>query len=155
MSDYEVKVTIYDEDIPPFWIKKIQKLKAALLEKPWHVGHIDEKTNMIRYYESQILDQDIHIFWFGHQTIRILTGHDIDRANLKLMERILGRVADIDVEKGQIELSFNCSKRANEPSEYQKFKHFKNKDDIPRMLDGHKVEIYGWKWNNPVEHGYN
>ena len=150
MSDYEVKVTIYDEDIPPFWLKKIQKLKAVLLEKPWHVGAIEQDKNIIRYYQSQVLDQDIRIYWYSHQTIRILTGHDIDRGNLKIMERVLGRIAQIDVEKDEIELSFNCSKGANEPNEYEKFKSFKDKNYIPRMLDGHKVEIYGYKWNDQI-----
>lgn len=151
MSDYDVTVTIYDEDIPLFWLKKIQKLKSALLEKHWSVGCIEEKDNMIRFYERQVLDQDIRIFWFSHQTIRIRTGHDIDRGNLKIMERVLGRIADIDVgDKNEIELSFNCSDGANKPNEYEKFKTFKNKNDIPRMLQGHKVEIYGWKWNTEL-----
>ncbi len=148
--DYEIEVTIYDENIPPFWIKKIQKLKAALLENYWHVGTIEEKENMIRFHEREVLKQSIHIYWYSHQTIRIITGHDIDRDNLKLMERILGRIADIDItsKTGKIQLSFDCSKRYDDP--YKKFKVFKNKDDIPRMLDGHKVEIYGWKWNDEI-----
>ena len=32
MSDNEVKVTIYDENIPPFWLKKIQKLKKEIVK---------------------------------------------------------------------------------------------------------------------------
>ncbi len=148
-NDYEVKVTIYDENIPSFWLKKIQKLKAVLLEEPWHVGVIDEKENYIRYYQSQVLDHDIHIFWYDHQTIRIITGHEINRGNLKIMEKVLGRIAKIDVTtKGQIELSFNCSKLRQ--SEYSKFKVFKSRDDIPRRLDGHNVQIYGWKWNDKI-----
>jgi len=152
MSDYDITVTIYDEDIPLFWLKKIQKLKAALLENQWTVGHIEELDNMIRYYEHQVLDQSIRIFWYSHQTIRIRTGHDIDRGNLKIMERILGRIADIDVgDKNEIELSFDCSDRAKEPRTSEKFKMFKSRNDIPRMLDGHKVEIYGWKWNTEID----
>ena len=150
MSDYEVKVTIYDEDIPPFLLKKIQKLKKEILRKEWTCGQIDEKTNEITFYERQILDQDIRIYWYSHQTIRILTGHDIDRGNLKIMERILGRIADIDVEKDEIELSFNCSKK-QDMSEYEKMGKFSDHSDIPRMIKGHKVKINGWKWNDEIE----
>jgi len=152
LTDYDITVTIYDEDIPLYWLKKIQKLKSALLEKHWKVGTIQEKENIIRFHEYQVLDQDIRIFWFVHQTIRIRTGHDIDRDNLKLMEKILGRRADIDIsDKNEIELSFNCSDGANKPDEYEKFGVFKTKNDIPRRLDGHICEIYGYKWNTEID----
>jgi hypothetical protein len=153
MSDYEVKVTIYDENIPAFWLKKIQKLKKEIIKKEWTCGSIDEDKNEITFYERQILDQDIHIFWYSHQTIRIFCGHDIDRENLKLMEKILQRVADIDIgeigNRSEIRLDFNCSPKT--PNEYHQMGKFSAHTDIPRMVKGHKVKINGYKWNDEIE----
>lgn len=149
-NDYDVEVTIYDENIPIFWLKKIQKLKAALLEEHWHVGTIQQKENIIRFHERQVLDHNVHIYWYEHQTIRIVAGHSFNRDNLKLMEKILGRKSDLDLsQKGNIRASFDCGK--TEPNEYEKFKVFKTRFDIPRMLDGYNCEIYGYKWNDEIE----
>lgn len=155
MSDYEVEVTIHGDNIPPFWLKKIQKLKKECLRKEWTCGSIEEESNEITFYERQILDQNIHIFWYEHFTIRIYTGHDIDRDNLKMFERILGRIADIDRDTKfsnssdpEIRLSFDCGKKSI--NEYVEMGKFKNHTDIPRMIKGHKVKINGWKWNDDL-----
>lgn len=146
---YEVEVTIYDENIPQKWLKKIQKLKSECMKEVWTCGDINHEENRVKYYEHQILQQDIHIYWYSHHTIRIFTGHEIDRDNLKLFEKILGSRARINVDKERIELSFDCSKRnTSELLDYKDFPIFQSRFDISRKCNNYDVEINGYKWRD-------
>lgn len=149
MSDNEVKVTIRTEDIPPKDLKKIQKLKSEFAKKVWKVGSVDEEKRTAEYYEREVLEQDIHIIYTGYHDIVIFCGHDIDRDNLKQMEKIIGVRAEIDVaEEGKLKLSFDLSKIRRKPSIYDTFPIMKNKDDIRPTWNGWDIEIKGWTWRD-------
>jgi len=148
MSD-KVKVTIRTEDIPPRDLKKIQKLKSEFSKKVWEVGNLDEKKKTAEYFEREVLKQDIHVIYTGYKDIVIFSGHDIDRNNLKQMEKIIGIQAEIDVaEEGKIKLSFDLSKIGRKPSLYDTFPTMKSKDDIRPTWNGWDIEIHGFTWRD-------
>ncbi len=150
MSDYEILVSIQDENIPPKSLKKIQKLKTELSKTFWKAGNVDEKKKSAEYFERDILQSDIKIWFKPFGDIWIdWDNHELDRGNLKLMEKILGIQAEIRVtDGGKIRLIFDLRSIGREKSIYDIFPKFKHKYEISPNWNEWEIEINGFQWKD-------
>ncbi len=145
MSDYTCTVIINDLDISPKDQKILQKLKKELEESTWGAGNIYEDDKRCEYFDRQILQQNLRVFYHRPGRIQINCGSSIDRDNLTLIEKILKCPAQISLHQdtGKIKLEFEPTRVK---SEYEKMPTYKTRFDIPRTWQGWDFEIHGWKW---------
>jgi hypothetical protein len=147
---HEVKVTIKDLDIKPKDQKMLQKVKKELEKTVWGAGNVHFDEGEMEFFERAILQQDLHIFYMRPTRIVInVSGSDIDRDNLALIENIFKKRASIEIRDGNLVLEFGFHAKDDT---YTQFGFFKNKDEIPMTMTSKgklwKCEIHGFKWRN-------
>ena len=149
MTDYTCNVTILDLDIPHSWQKLLQKLKKELERTQWTAGNINEETKECEFFEREILQQNINVFFHYAGRIQINTGSSMDRENLALIEKILKCKAKIDLHNktGKLKFDFDYpDKRYTD--KYALMPKYEKHTDIPRGWNGWDFKIYGYTWND-------